>query len=534
MPLLSRILLWFFINLLLIGGLISVFLRVEFQLGFDSLLLGQTENRIRAVRDVLAAQLAESNPEGWDAILERFSDAYEVHFYLFDEEGAQVGGDTVVLPEVVRRRIAAWGPPLPEWRGWMRRRTALEPGGPPDGPPFGPRWPAGRGQGFRDRLERTNAPPPLGARPERGPLPRFVAQTDQPRQFWVGVRLPIPAPRPFDANTPPRPLVLLAMSESWAGSLFADPAPWLLLGGVIVVVSVLFWLPFVRGITRSIGRLTRVTEQIAEGDLEARVTLRRQDELGQLGRAINRMTERLSGFVTGQRRFLGDVAHELCSPLARCQVALGILEERAGSGNQAHVQDLQEELEHMAALVQELLAFARASLGSDHLELRPVALAATADRVRTREGRSNVEIRVSVPPDLYVLAEPELLRRSLANLVRNAVRYAGKSGPITISADRQGQGVMIVVGDSGPGIPEEHLERIFDPFYRVDPARDRESGGVGLGLAIVRTCVEAMGGRVRCRNRKPQGLEVALCLPLAQPPEAGPASAATATPSALE
>ena len=100
-------------------------------------------------------------------------------------------------------------------------------------------------------------------------------------------------------------------------------------GFACVLVSVLFWLPLVRGITHSISQITRATEQIAAGRFDARVATGRRDELGRLGEAINQMATRLSGFVTGQRRFMGDIAHELCSPIARIQMALGILEHRA-------------------------------------------------------------------------------------------------------------------------------------------------------------------------------------------------------------
>jgi len=119
---------------------------------------------------------------------------------------------------------------------------------------------------------------------------------------------------------------------------------------------------------------------------------------------------------------------------------------------------------------------------------------------------------VQVDETLVVQAEPELLARALGNLLRNAVRYAGAAGPIRLAATVSHGKVLISVEDSGPGVPEDALERIFDPFYRVEASRSRESGGVGLGLAIVRTCVEACGGSVRALNRKPNGLRVEIAL----------------------
>jgi two-component system sensor histidine kinase CpxA len=105
-----------------------------------------------------------------------------------------------------------------------------------------------------------------------------------------------------------------------------------------------------------------------------------------------------------------------------------------------------------------------------------------------------------------------LLLRALSNLIRNAVRYAGTDGPITISARRDGNSVTITVADSGPGLPMEEFDRVFTPFYRLDASRTRETGGAGLGLAIVKSCVEASGGTVQCRNREPHGLEVEIRL----------------------
>jgi two-component system sensor histidine kinase CpxA len=112
------------------------------------------------------------------------------------------------------------------------------------------------------------------------------------------------------------------------------------------------------------------------------------------------------------------------------------------------------------------------------------------------------------------LADEHLLERALANLVRNAIRHS--AGPVEISAQPVGGEILVVVADSGPGVPEETLQRIFEPFYRVDPSRSRDTGGVGLGLAIVKTCVEACGGRISCRNRQLDGLEVTVHLEAAR------------------
>ena len=129
-----------------------------------------------------------------------------------------------------------------------------------------------------------------------------------------------------------------------------------------------------------------------------------------------------------------------------------------------------------------------------------------------REARENVPVEIQLAEELDVMSRPDYLERALANLIRNAVRYAGHAGPITVSA-RNGDGqATIVVADRGPGVPEVELEEIFKPFYRPELSRQRETGGTGLGLAIVKSCIEACNGAVVCRNRKPAGFEVEIRL----------------------
>jgi len=173
----------------------------------------------------------------------------------------------------------------------------------------------------------------------------------------------------------------------------------------------------------------------------------------------------------------------------------------------AHMDD-----KSMSSLVNELLSFAKASLGRATIKLQPVVVREVVDKTISRENTDGAQIKVQVPEDLCVLAEPELLVRSLSNLLRNAIRYAGQAGPISVSARREEDTVLVTVADCGPGVPEAELAQIFDPFYRVDGSRDASTGGVGLGLAIVKTCIESCRGTVVCRNRQPSGLEVELKL----------------------
>jgi two-component system sensor histidine kinase CpxA len=305
---------------------------------------------------------------------------------------------------------------------------------------------------------------------------------------------------------------LLVASDSMTGhGLYFNPRPWLLAVTLVLALSILLWLPFVRNITRSIEQMTAAAERIAEERFDVRVDDRRGDELGRLGKAINHLAARLSGFVGGQKRFLGDISHELNSPLGRMQVALGILEERVEPAQLAYVADAREEVVLMSRLIEELIAYAKAGMKASEIQLTRVNLRQLAERVIECEAAS-ATIHLRIDQMIDVLAQPDLLTRALANVIRNAVRYSQAAGPVTVTAKRQGDLVNLAVTDCGEGPPEESLSKIFDPFYRIEPDRSRQTGGVGLGLAIVKSCVESCQGAVSARKLAPSGFEISFSL----------------------
>ncbi len=386
-------------------------------------------------------------------------------------------------------------------------------------------------------------PPGAGAPLPRPPNPPGSViipplRTANPTRHWAGVEIPVRVQtgtedlleEDLDLNRlrrsrvgrrgqPPQTFwmaTLLTMSESGGGQgIFAERLPWITIVLAAVGLSALFWLPMVRNITRPIAEVTAATEQIAEGKFDTRVGTARTDEIGRVGQAVNFMADRLDGFVKGQRRFLGDISHELCSPIARIQAALSILGQRTDAEQKKYVQDVQEEVEHMSELVNELLLFSQEDVKPRSVELEPIPLRTLVDQVVAREC-DDTPPSVEIAKDLRVQANARRLTLAVGNLLRNAMQYAGKEGPITVSAEKSSKGITLRVADCGPGLPEECLPRIFDPFYRPEPSRGRDTGGVGLGLAIVKTCVDACGGTVTCRNRKPTGLEFKIVLEAAE------------------
>ena len=277
----------------------------------------------------------------------------------------------------------------------------------------------------------------------------------------------------------------------------------------MLAVWAICWLPFLRGLTGAIAQVDQATQQIALGKFDARAPDQRNDEVGHLGAQINVMAGKLDGFVKSQKRFLGDIAHELSAPIARVQFALGILERRVESAHQPEFESLRDEVQEMSALVNELLSFSKASLEGGTVKLEALNV---EELVRQVTARESVAVLAAVDPALSVQGNAVYLRRAIGNLLRNASRYAGEFGPIEISAVRQGDVIRISVADQGPGLPPESLAHIFEPFYRPSSSRTRDTGGVGLGLAIVKSCVEACGGTISCQNRYPKGFEVTMLL----------------------
>ena len=529
-PLSLKVSLWLMLNLLLLAALGIGFFTLHGGLGWSALVAGPTGDRAQELFNLIAGEAAVANGEARNAVLTRFGAASNAEFYLFAADEKLIAGPAVDLPPAVRERMEFRG------AGWAFPGGPGGPGGPgapgfggkgpgmrgdlrrgPDGESDPGRWrdlpPAVQEKLLRERreareshetIERTRFGP-VGA--ANGILPsratfRFIARTDSPAEYWIGMRVPF-APTERAGRMVPAKMVA-RVGSFWGMLSLLGIHTWLLAGGGVLALSVVFWLPLVSSITRSLGQLTTATEKIAEGHFDTRVASRRRDEIGQLGDSVNRMAARLDAHMNGQKRFLGDVAHELCSPLARLQMATGILADQAPKNLQPTVADLREEVQQMSTLVNELLAFTKAGLQPRAAVLAATPLETLAREVLTREDTGN-RVTLAVAADLQVMAEKELLGRALANLVRNALRYAGDAGPITLAATRDGNRITIVVEDEGPGVPAGDLDRLGEPFFRPELARTREGGGVGLGLAIVRTSVAACGGGVRFANRTPHG-----------------------------
>jgi two-component system sensor histidine kinase CpxA len=291
----------------------------------------------------------------------------------------------------------------------------------------------------------------------------------------------------------------------------------LLTGGIFC-----YWLA--RYLTTPLLKLRATTNELAEGNLGARVATKltkRRDEVGQLGRDFNVMAQRLESMVMAQQRLLGDISHELRSPLARLGVALGLARQRAGVEADGALNRIERESDNLNEMIRQLLTLTKLESGTDSRKRTNVDLDALVREVADDadfEARSlNRTVRVVAAEKCSINGVEELLRSAVENVVRNAVRFTPEGTAVEVALRKQnGAGdnfAVISVRDRGNGVPAEALEKIFQPFYRTEDARDRQSGGgTGLGLAITERAVRMHGGTVQASNSADGGLAVEMRL----------------------
>ncbi|HWB60582.1 MAG TPA: HAMP domain-containing sensor histidine kinase [Chthoniobacteraceae bacterium] len=534
LPLSAKILLWFFLNFAALITVVIILFNAQFHFNLNWLLTGSVRSDVEKLRDVIAFDLENSSPDDWENVIAHHSAVSHLRLTVFDDSGTQILGPGTELPQEVAARLA---PPRQPWP--MGRPPSPSPSPTPASglpAPFGSHmWSSaddknwGTNANWTTVADATVSPSPSpSAQP--GPPPGFerrggppfwwrgrveLMRTEHPTHYWLLVGMRIDNP---ETLVPVRGTLVIDDSSFTMGGLLVNLGPWWKLGLGAVAFTIVFWFPLLYGITRSIRKLNLATKRIAEGRFDARVTTRRRDELGVLAESINQMAARLDGFVKGQKRFLGDVAHELCSPLARLQMALGILEQNANEKQLPYAQAANDKAGQISTLVNALLDFSKASFEAQSVHLKPVNIKEVAEKALAQESAPTESVMVDIPANLTACADPELLTRAVANLVRNAVRHNDKVGKIILTGTRNGGEVTLGVADCGTGVPEAELPKIFDAFYRLDASRARETGGVGLGLTIVKTCVESCLGTVTARNRQPHGLEVIITLNEECPP----------------
>jgi signal transduction histidine kinase len=294
---------------------------------------------------------------------------------------------------------------------------------------------------------------------------------------------------------------------------------------IAVLTSGLVCYLLAQFLTSPVIRLRTATQKLASGDLSARVggsASQTGDEISQLLRDFDLMAEQIEKLVNAQSRLLKDISHELRSPLARMTVALELARQRTGPEGQSILDRISLESNRMNELIGSLTTIARLESGSGSIRKQPVQLEDLVQEIARDAAfeaqARNIQVECEILDELPVTGDPALLRSAVENVVRNATRYTRPGTAVAIRAEKKKSGnveeAYIQVSDSGPGVSEGELDKIFEPFYRIDDARERSTGGVGLGLAITDQAIRLHGGSVRASNSPEGGLLVEMHIPL--------------------
>lgn len=292
----------------------------------------------------------------------------------------------------------------------------------------------------------------------------------------------------------------------------------------LITLSVTALLCFVlaRSLTSPIRKLRRATHQFADGDFTTRIgpSISGKGEISDLGEDFDFMAERIETLITSQKRLLQDISHELRSPLARLSVALELARQRSGSEAQGALDRIERESAQLNDMIGQLLSLARLESDAgafpvERLELDSLLRSVVQDADFEAKGAGK-SVLLTVCDRAVVEGAEELLRRAIENVVRNAVKYTAEGTLVEVAllVDKESRMARIKVRDRGPGVPQEALRKLFEPFFRVADARDRESGGTGIGLAIADRAIRLSGGTIRAENRSEGGLDVMMTLPL--------------------
>lgn len=315
-------------------------------------------------------------------------------------------------------------------------------------------------------------------------------------------------------------------------ALGINRAALLLQWGVALLVSGLICSLLTRYITGPILDLREMSQKLAAGNLSARTAsgpLQRQDEIGDLVRDFNAMASQIEELISRQRQLISDVSHELRSPLARLNVALDLGRER--KGDDPAFEQMEEDLRILDDLIGRLLTIAKLDMSAPEVPMVDFDLtdilsqAARNAEFESKEPKGAIQLTST--GRCVVRGNAELLYSAIENVIRNAIRYKDRGTSVEVSMEPQssssGTKIRLVVRDYGPGVPESELKKIFQPFYRITGARDRQSGGAGLGLAIAERVVRIHGGMICAENAAPRGLRIEIALPQSSLRESGTA-----------
>jgi len=285
---------------------------------------------------------------------------------------------------------------------------------------------------------------------------------------------------------------------------------------VIGATGILCWIA-AAGVISPIRKIATSIALFGQGHLNVRVETERDDEIGQLGRSFNEMAERLERLITSERRLLSDISHELRSPLARLKFAMKLA--RSSNDPAAAIERIERDVNRIASLVSDIVEINiveddPAMEAKQELCIRDIIGEVVQDASVEAQARG---CAIAVRGDVCgaVHGNPELLRRAVENVLRNAIRYSPEGATIELSLNEDEKTARITIRDHGPGVPDGAIGRIFDPFFRVEEARNTNGGGSGLGLSIAKRAICLHRGTIVAENATP-GLRVTIAIPVTQ------------------
>ena len=355
----------------------------------------------------------------------------------------------------------------------------------------------------------------------RGPLPNGLeANAQQALQNGGSLRVEDSSVVVSTVATPEVRYLLVAefipppLSERVPGDIV-----WTLKLGTIV--SLFMCLLIAHYLSKPIERLRNATNELARGNLDIRVSRyigNRRDEIAELVRDFDSMADELRNLIQSERNLLSGVSHELRSPIARIRLALTLARGADARERNEMLDRIEQDTIQLDSMLEKILTVARLEGGQHKPTFVKVSLSDIVENVlhdaRFEATAVDVDIRFTGSPEVNLSGDADLLRSAIENIVRNAIFYSGKGGQIDINLRRDNGTALLSVRDNGPGVPEQSLPLLFKPFYRVDNSRGISTGGMGLGLAIVRNAVLAHGGSVTAQNVFPHGLQIDISLPI--------------------
>jgi heavy metal sensor kinase len=288
----------------------------------------------------------------------------------------------------------------------------------------------------------------------------------------------------------------------------------------VVVLAGLGGLFLASRVLRPVEQITKAAQEIEENDLSRRIDVKNDDELGRLASTLNDMIGRIEEAFKRQRQFTADASHELRTPLAimQAEATLALSKERSEADYRKSLETISQESAYMSSVIGKLLFLARSDAGKEQLNFEDVELKELVSQLSTNiealAADKGIKFNVDAPENLTVNGDKVKLRQLFINILENAVRYTPEGGTISVSMQKKDIYGVIAISDTGIGIPAEHLAHIFERFYRVDKARSRADGGVGLGLAIARFIADSHNGKIEVASEVGKGTTFTITLPL--------------------